>query len=86
MDRATLDASLDHSSSRKTVEARKEVGGAKIELDEQQFRDLISVHLGDWLQQVTITPLDLIYYYTIRGICIRKPSLLSWKEFKDKKV
>ena len=54
MDRATLDAALqkDLQTEGFTLEARPEVGGHAIQLSRQQFRDLIAVHLGDWLQQV----------------------------------
>lgn len=77
MDWASLDASLEPLSY-KNVQARREAGGAKIsnELIEQQFKDLIQVHLGDWLQQVNGRRLDLNYNFTIQGICFRKASLL----------
>ena len=45
MDRATLDASLDDALGEShTIHARPEVGGAKLLLTEQQFKDLIAVH------------------------------------------
>ena len=52
MDRATLDATLAAPSGQHSVLARPEVGGAAIALTDGQFRDLITVHLADWLQQV----------------------------------
>lgn len=53
MDRATLDAAvMQNQESGCTVNARPEVGGHEIQLTRKQFLDLISVHLGDWLQQV----------------------------------
>lgn len=53
MDRATLDAVLDDAQLPEAcvLRARKEVGGHDIKLSRKQFIDLISVHLGDWLQQ-----------------------------------
>ena len=55
MDRATLDAAvMQNSQTSSTVNARPEVGGHAIQLSRQQFLDLISVHLGDWLQQVRL--------------------------------
>lgn len=53
MDRATLDETLSHGSGAHFVLARPEFGGHKIPLTDQQFTDLISVHLADWLQQVS---------------------------------
>lgn len=32
--------------------ARPDVGGHEIALTDQQFEDLITVHLADWLEQV----------------------------------
>lgn len=52
MDRSTLDAAVMQNQACCTLNARPEVGGQEIHLDRHQFLDLISVHLGDWLQQV----------------------------------
>ena len=52
MDRATLDACLDQTTH--PISARPEVGGHTINLDQQQFSDLITVHLADWLEQVQL--------------------------------
>ena len=54
MDRATLDAAVIQNKSSCIINARPEVGGQAVQLDRQQFIDLISVHLGDWLQQVIL--------------------------------
>ena len=55
MDRATLDAAvLQNQEAGCTVNARPEVGGHEIQLNRKQFLDLISLHLGDWLQQVRL--------------------------------
>lgn len=37
-------------------QARPDVGGERIPLSEQQFTDLITVHLADWLEQVRPSP------------------------------
>ena len=52
MDRATLDKQLDAPSGQHQVRARNQCGGALIPLTDQQHTDLITVHLGDWLEQV----------------------------------
>ena len=52
MDRSTLDAAVMQNQASCTLNARPEVGGQAIHLDRHQFLDLMSVHLGDWLQQV----------------------------------
>lgn len=55
MDRASLDATLDHKAGSHFVVARPEVGGQRISLSDEQLTDLMAVHLADWLQQVTHT-------------------------------
>jgi hypothetical protein len=55
MDRGSLDAAVMGSGAPCTIQAREEIvgrGNTDLPLTEQQFTDLISVHLGDWLQQV----------------------------------
>ena len=52
MDRATLDKQLDAPPGQHQVRARNQCGGALITLTDQQHTDLITVHLGDWLEQV----------------------------------
>ena len=51
MDRTTLDAALDAAPGERWLMARPDVGGERIALSEQQFTDLITVHLADWLEQ-----------------------------------
>lgn len=51
MDRTTLDAALDAAPGERWLMARPDVGGERITLTEQQFTDLITVHLADWLEQ-----------------------------------
>ena len=38
----------------RAFQARPDVGGERIPLSEQQFTDLITVHLADWLEQVRL--------------------------------
>ena len=52
MDRATLDKQLDAPPGQHQVRSRNQCGGAMIPLTDQQHTDLITVHLGDWLEQV----------------------------------
>ncbi|CAL8468548.1 g8088 [Coccomyxa elongata] len=52
MDRETLDATLSAPAGKHTIRARPDVGGHEIVLTDQQFSDLITVHLADWLEQV----------------------------------
>ena len=59
MDRATLDKQLDAPPGQHQVRARNQCGGALIPLTDQQHTDLITVHLGDWLEQVA-TPCQLL--------------------------
>ncbi len=51
MERSTLDATLDAAPGEHCVRARPDVGGERIPLTDQQFTDLITVHLADWLEQ-----------------------------------
>lgn len=53
MDRTTLDSTLSDSPGAHSISARPDVaGGAHIPLTNSQFKDLITVHLADWLEQV----------------------------------
>lgn len=52
MDRASLDATLSAPAGKHKIRARTDVGGHEIVLTDQQFSDLITVHLADWLEQV----------------------------------
>ena len=52
MDLASLDATMDAPSGKHHVMARKQHGGQPIPLTDQQYRDLITVQLADWLEQV----------------------------------
>ncbi|KAL3161203.1 hypothetical protein ABBQ38_009572 [Trebouxia sp. C0009 RCD-2024] len=52
MDLASLDATMDAPSGKHHVMARKQHGGHPIPLTDQQYRDLITVQLADWLEQV----------------------------------
>jgi hypothetical protein len=52
MDRVTLDATLSAPAGKHKIMARPDVGGHEIALTDQQFEDLITVHLADWLEQV----------------------------------
>lgn len=52
MDLASLDATMDAPSGKHQVMARRQHGGQPIPLTDQQYRDLITVQLADWLEQV----------------------------------
>jgi len=56
MDRGSLDAAVNGAGCGPCkIQAREEIvgrGNTDLALTQQQFTDLISVHLGDWLQQV----------------------------------
>lgn len=52
MDLASLDATVDAAPGEHFVMARKQHGGKRIPLTDQQYRDLITVQLADWLEQV----------------------------------
>lgn len=52
MDLASLDATMNAPSGRHQVLARKQHGSCMIPLTDQQYRDLITVQLADWLEQV----------------------------------
>lgn len=52
MDRATLDATLAAALGTHAIKARPALGGHDIKLTDEQFQDLITVHLADWLEQV----------------------------------
>jgi len=72
MDRTTLDAALDAAPGERWLMARPDVGGERIALSEQQFTDLITVHLADWLEQacayVSAGLLSLNAYSS--GVCL----------------
>ena len=59
MDLASLDATMGAPSGKHQVMARKQHGNHVIPLTGQQYRDLITVQLADWLEQVNLgyTPL-----------------------------
>ncbi len=59
MDLASLDATMGAPSGKHQVMARKQHGNHVIPLTDQQYRDLITVQLADWLEQVNMgyTPL-----------------------------
>ena len=52
MDLASLDATMGAPPGKHHVMARKQHGGQPISLTDQQYRDLITVQLADWLEQV----------------------------------
>lgn len=52
MDLASLDATVDAPAGEHFVMARKQHGGKRMPLTDQQYRDLITVQLADWLEQV----------------------------------
>ena len=54
MDLASLDATMSHPSGQHCVMARQQHGGEKIPLTDQQYTDLITVQLADWLEQVGV--------------------------------
>ena len=54
MNLASLDATMDAASGKHSVMARKQHGGHTIPLTDQQYRDLITVQLADWLEQVRL--------------------------------
>ena len=63
MDRGSLDAAVMGSGGPCTIQAREEIvgqGNTDLPLTQQQFTDLISLHLGDWLQQVSAIMASLL--------------------------
>ena len=52
MDLASLDATMDAPSGKHHVVARKQHGTEQVPLTDQQYHDLITVQLADWLEQV----------------------------------
>jgi hypothetical protein len=54
-DRETLDATLDAPAGTHEIRARSELGGDRIPLSDQQFLDLITVHVADFIEQVFVT-------------------------------
>lgn len=54
MDLRSLDATMDAPSGKHFVLARKQHGGHEIPLTDQQYQDLITVQLADWLEQVAL--------------------------------
>ena len=61
MDRVTLDATLSAPAGKHKIKARPDVGGHEIALTDQQFEDLITVHLADWLEQVQTCTTALLF-------------------------
>lgn len=59
MDLASLDATMNAPSGGHQVLARKQHGSCMIPLTDQQYRDLITVQLADWLEQVCSSTLAL---------------------------
>lgn len=51
-DRKTLDSTLDALPGTHAIRARPGVGGEQIPLSDQQFEDLIRLHLADFTEQV----------------------------------
>ena len=51
-DRETLDATLSAPSGGHEIRSRSELGGERIPLTDQQFMDLITVHVADFIEQV----------------------------------
>ncbi len=51
MDLVSLDVTMDAPSGKHQVMARKQHGSYVIPLTDQQYRDLITVQLADWLEQ-----------------------------------
>ena len=61
-------------------QARPDVGGERIPLSKQQFSDLITVHLADWLEQVRPMPRPVSLLTLYMGKCKRcaqQPDLLN---------
>ncbi len=56
LDRATLDATLSAPPGTHSIRARPAVGGHEIPLTDEQFTDLVTVHVADWLEQVRWAP------------------------------
>ena len=54
MDLKSLDATMDAPSGEHFVLARQQHGGHHIPLTDRQYRDLITVQLADWLEQVKL--------------------------------
>ena len=61
MDLASLDATMDAAPGKHHVMTRKQHGGQRISLTDQQYRDLITVQLADWLEQVHCALLTLLF-------------------------
>ncbi len=51
-DRETLDATLSAPAGAHEIRSRSELGGERIPLTDRQFMDLITVHVGDFIEQV----------------------------------
>lgn len=51
MDLASLDATVDDAAGQHSVLAREQHGGQRVQLTDQQYTDLITVQLADWLEQ-----------------------------------
>ena len=58
-DRETLDATLGAAPGAHEIQARPEVGGQRIPLTDQQFEDLIRLHLADFTEQVGLSALHV---------------------------
>ncbi|KAK9805046.1 hypothetical protein WJX73_006614 [Symbiochloris irregularis] len=52
MDLASLDATMCDPDGQHSILARQDQGGHRVPLTDQQYRDLITVQLADWLEQV----------------------------------
>lgn len=52
MDLATLDATMEHEAGQHYIKARAQHGAMKVPLSDLQYRQLITVQLADWLEQV----------------------------------
>lgn len=84
MDLASLDATMDAPPGKHHVMARKQHGGHPIPLTDQQYRDLITVQLADWLEQVCCCPTCPACPKTLRAwshsILLTSPRLLCTSE------
>ena len=53
MDLASLDATMGDEPGQHNIRAREQHGGKLVPLTDEQYRNLITVQLADWLEQVT---------------------------------
>ena len=52
------------------IKARDEikgVGGQTVDLTEQQYKDLLMVHVADWLEQVLVAAFTLVLLFSPRS-------------------